>query len=444
MSACSRCCAPRARSGSGPVPTTTMITVAAAGRLLLTTLSLALFASPSGVSCTGGLLLPPPPPPPPHTRRAAAAVPAAPPLCGGGAVVVSGRNYMATRKDLQKVATASLAACCNVSHANPVARMFVYTPGVLPEGCENLPPDIAGGCCHVKGGFLRLNLSAQGYFSGVLPNRGPPGPPVPPVPPPPPPPTPPAPPAPPGAKNVLILLADDWRSNLGAALSQPFVITPQMDKFAAGALTFTRAYVQQTVCSPSRNSFMTGRRPEQTKVFNFVDDFRSGRSTGRKGAATERPVGANWTTMPGYFLRRGYHVYGAGKTFQPGRPAHNDGQRSWTEYESGMPGNNSCGGGHVIFRNGQNVSTGEGFAQGWTVIEDCEENDEEAKITAWTVARIHDEATSTELGQNHRPFFIMLGHHRPHLPWHAPRRFFDRLPQIEATAAAAHPELPLG
>eukprot|EP01047_Picozoa_sp_COSAG01_P030589 COSAG01_NODE_2137_length_8329_cov_52.487242_7_plen_130_part_00 len=58
---------------------------------------------------------------------------------------------------------------------------------------------------------------------------------------------------------------------------------------------------------------MTGRRPEQTKVFNFIDDFRSGVSTGRRGAATEHPVGANWTTMPGYFLQHGYRVYGAGK-----------------------------------------------------------------------------------------------------------------------------------
>jgi hypothetical protein len=258
------------------------------------------------------------------------------PRCGGGAVVVSGRNYLATTTDLQRVAAASLTACCGVSTADPAARMFVYTPGILPASCGTLPPGSTGGCCHVKGGFLRSNLSAPGYFSGVLPNRGPPAPPPPPAPPA----QPPAPPAPPGAKNVLILLADDWRSNLGAALNQSFVITPAMDKFAASALTFTRAYVQQTVCSPSRNScefsqlpssscfshagltnarerlmraVMTGRRPEQTKVFNFIDDFRSGVSTGRRGAATEHPVGANWTTMPGYFLQHGYRVYGAGK-----------------------------------------------------------------------------------------------------------------------------------
>jgi hypothetical protein len=75
-----------------------------------------------------------------------------------------------------------------------------------------------------------------------------------------------------------------------------------------------------------------------------------------------------------------------------------------------MPGNNSCANGHVVFRSGQNVSTGEGFAQGWTVIEDCEENDEEAKITAWTVARLHNATAPPKHDSNHRPFFIMLGH----------------------------------
>jgi iduronate 2-sulfatase len=44
-------------------------------------------------------------------------------------------------------------------------------------------------------------------------------------------------------------------------------ITPNLDKFAAGATVFHRAYCQQAVCSPSRNSFMSGRRPDTTKVW---------------------------------------------------------------------------------------------------------------------------------------------------------------------------------
>ena len=100
--------------------------------------------------------------------------------------------------------------------------------------------------------------------------------------------------------------------------------------------------------------------------------------------------------------------------------------------------NHSCADGKVIYRKARDVSTGEGIAQGWTIIEDCEKNDEEALITASTIARI------TAASAAKRPFFIGLGHHRPHMPWQAPRRFFDALPSIETTAVAAHPELPLG
>lgn len=149
--------------------------------------------------------------------------------------VVSGRNYLTSEKDLDRIAVDSPGACCSRAAANAAARLFVFVPG-NSHGCSAVPA--GGGCCHIKGGTLRDNSSAPlGYVSGVLPDRPPP-----------------APPAPPGAKNVLLLVADDWRSNLGAALNQSFVKTPAMDRLAASALTFTAAFVQQSVCSPSRNS----------------------------------------------------------------------------------------------------------------------------------------------------------------------------------------------
>ena len=46
-------------------------------------------------------------------------------------------------------------------------------------------------------------------------------------------------------------------------------------------------YIQYAFCCPSRNSFMTGRRPSKTKVWNFIDHFR------------EPETGLNWTSMPG-------------------------------------------------------------------------------------------------------------------------------------------------
>lgn len=70
-------------------------------------------------------------------------------------------------------------------------------------------------------------------------------------------------------------------------------------------LTF-QAFAQYTSCGPSRASFLTGRRPDTTNVFNNNKDFRN---TG----------GANFTTLPQYFKENGYDTYGAGKIFHTGK-----------------------------------------------------------------------------------------------------------------------------
>ena len=112
-----------------------------------------------------------------------------------------------------------------------------------------------------------------------------------------PPPTAPPPlPPPPGAHSVLFLVVDDLRPQLGT-YSAPFPHTPHIDQLAATGLRFDRAYVQWPVCvrwphplsvggqqlvtaasclsqAPSRNSFMSGRRPDTTHVFEFLDHFR--------------------------------------------------------------------------------------------------------------------------------------------------------------------------
>jgi arylsulfatase A-like enzyme len=78
--------------------------------------------------------------------------------------------------------------------------------------------------------------------------------------------------SPPSQRNVLYIVFDDLRpelSNYGQPRS-----TPNIQKLADSGLTFDRAYCQESVCSPSRNSFTTGRRPNSTKVWNFINHFR--------------------------------------------------------------------------------------------------------------------------------------------------------------------------
>lgn len=113
-----------------------------------------------------------------------------------------------------------------------------------------------------------------GGSSGLVRNHTlPPGP-NPPPPAPSPPPSPPPAPAPLNAKSVLFVVVDDLRPELASAYGQKRLVTPHLDAFAATALTFTRAYVQYSHCSPSRNSFLSGRSPQTTGVYNFIDHFR--------------------------------------------------------------------------------------------------------------------------------------------------------------------------
>ena len=74
-------------------------------------------------------------------------------------------------------------------------------------------------------------------------------------------------------KNILFLVADDMRPNLGAyeeanseIFGQPPMYTPNLDALASKSLVFEKAYDAQALCSPSRTSTLTSRRPDTTRI----------------------------------------------------------------------------------------------------------------------------------------------------------------------------------
>ncbi|KAJ8605700.1 hypothetical protein CTAYLR_010147 [Chrysophaeum taylorii] len=119
-------------------------------------------------------------------------------------------------------------------------------------------------------------------------------------------------------KNVVWFIVDDLRPQF-VSYGQTFMQTPNVDALVSRSVVFDRAYAQFAVCAPSRNSFMTGRRPDRTQAFNFADDFRE--------------VGANWTTLPEHFKNHGYVTLGGGKTFHPNLPPNYDEPYSWSQDE---------------------------------------------------------------------------------------------------------------
>ncbi len=115
--------------------------------------------------------------------------------------------------------------------------------------------------------------------------------------------------------NVLLIMVDDLRPELepyGAADMR----TPHINRLSARGVTFLNHYVQQSLCSPSRTSFLTGRYPEQTRVFDLRHYWRDLPET-------------NWTTLPQAFKERGYQTHGGGKTFHSG-PAGGDNDALWS------------------------------------------------------------------------------------------------------------------
>jgi hypothetical protein len=100
-------------------------------------------------------------------------------------------------------------------------------------------------------------------------------------------------PAPAPAENRLDSVVDDLRNELGFTNGRRGLVTPHMDALAKRSMVFTRAYVQQGVCSPSRNSFLSGRRPDTTKIWNFKDSFRTF-------------LGDDVSSWPGAFKTAGY------------------------------------------------------------------------------------------------------------------------------------------
>ncbi len=136
---------------------------------------------------------------------------------------------------IKKTTAESAADCCGACLATASCASWT----MIGEAGEN---------CHLKPG-VPTNSERQhqpACTSGVARDNPTPLPPQPP-------PTPPAPPTPPGALSVLFIVIDDLRPEFNVAYGQTKLVTPHIDKFAASALTFTRAYVQYSHCSPSRN-----------------------------------------------------------------------------------------------------------------------------------------------------------------------------------------------
>jgi iduronate 2-sulfatase len=119
--------------------------------------------------------------------------------------------------------------------------------------------------------------------------------------------------------NVLFMAIDDLRFQLrasGPGVAGPGscsllqggacngMVTPNFDALANISTVFTKNYVQHAVCSCSRTSLLTSRRPDATRVWDLYSYWRD--------------VSGNYTSIHQWFREQGYHSVGGGKVYHPG------------------------------------------------------------------------------------------------------------------------------
>ena len=207
--------------------------------------------------------------------------------------------------------------------------------------------------------------------------------------------------------NVLFIIADDLRPELGCYGSR--VKTPNLDRLAARGVRFDRAYCQYPVCNPSRTSFLTGLRPDTTRVLGNNTQFRRNLP--------------DVVTLPQLFRQGGYVSVGMGKIFHRGltmedlRPEMDDAP-SWdqTRYFQATP--------LGLKGEGRNLTGGRVEWCRWLAAEGTDDDQPDGQIAAEAVRWL--EARKGEADA--RPFFLALGFHKPHDPFNAPRKYFDMYP----------------
>ncbi len=224
--------------------------------------------------------------------------------------------------------------------------------------------------------------------------------------------------------NVLFVVADDLNTDL-AVYGAGTMHTPNIDRLAGQGVVFIRAYAQYPQCNQSRASFLTGRYPDQTRALTLEEHFRE---------ALPDAV-----TLPQHFRDHGYYTVRIGKIFHQGVPDEIgtdglDDPRSWDL---------------VINPKGVDTRVDERIV---SIAPPAEDRRRFGGTLSW-LRLDGDEAHTDELGASEaihaletyhprrtgKPLFLALGFYRPHTPYVAPGRWYDRYPPERVELAEVPP-----
>ena len=226
--------------------------------------------------------------------------------------------------------------------------------------------------------------------------------------------------------NVLFISIDDLNDWEGALLGHPQAKTPHMDRLFKQGVLFTNAHCSQAVCTASRNSLLSGIHPTTSGWYTSTKSMR----------ATYEKVMGDHVMLPQYFRDNGYRTLTAGKVFHQGASDYKDRTDDfWDEVapKYKVPKHlrergDGYGGTHFypFPKNGAQMSRhyGKDYEDGNSLAWGALDREDmpggkmyDELIADWAVNR---------LGAGHKePFFLAVGFVRPHVPFTAPREFFE-------------------
>jgi iduronate 2-sulfatase len=196
--------------------------------------------------------------------------------------------------------------------------------------------------------------------------------------------------------NILFIAIDDLRPELGC-YGSPQVKTPHIDRLATQGIRFDRAYCQVPICMGSRASLLTGILPTSKR---FVGDCR---------VDADAP-GAQ--TLPETFRKAGYTTISNGKIFHGIEDAA---ERSWSQ-PAWLPNNTMRSFDPETTRRLSKTKQRGRIYESPDVADDVYPDAETAKKT------IADLQLLKEAG---KPFFLACGFFKPHMPFYAPKKYWD-------------------
>ena len=231
--------------------------------------------------------------------------------------------------------------------------------------------------------------------------------------------------------NILFIAVDDLKPVLGC-YGNTLVKTPNIDRLAKMATVFNKNYCQQAICGPTRASLMTGTRPDATKIWNLTTQMRD--------------VNPNTVTLPQYLITQGYTTSGIGKIYHPSSAIGGVDPVSWSipylkskesdfPAEFGEPAN-----GQYQMKETKEKMTPEIIAERKQKNKDLAANDENPKSIKGPSSECIDVPDNAyqdgvnallaknqiiALSKSDKPFFMAVGFSKPHLPFVAPKKYWD-------------------